>query len=115
MTCAACVSHVSDALMSVEGVEDVSVNLATEKATLSLRESMQPGNGSISLDTLSDALEDAGYGVATRKVTLGIDGMTCAACVSHVEHALTGVQATPPRRSATVNTTKIRLHVVWRL
>ena len=100
MTCAACVSHVSDALMSVEGVEDVSVNLATEKATLSLRESMQPGNGSISLDTLSDALEDAGYGVATRKVTLGIDGMTCAACVSHVEHALTGVHGV---ESASVN------------
>ena len=100
MTCAACVSHVSDALMSVEGVEDVSVNLATEKATLSLRESMQPGNGALSLDTLSDALEDAGYGVATRKVTLGIDGMTCAACVSHVEHALTGVHGV---EAATVN------------
>ena len=92
MTCAACVSHVSDALMSVEGVEDVSVNLATEKATLSFSESAQPGNGSVSLDILSYALEDAGYGVATRKVTLGIDGMTCAACVSHVEGALTGVQ-----------------------
>jgi len=100
MTCAACVSHVSDALMSVEGVEDVSVNLATEKATLSLRESMQPGNGALSLDILSDALEDAGYGVATRKVTLGIDGMTCAACVSHVEHALTGVHGV---ESASVN------------
>ena len=91
MTCAACVSHVSDALRSVDGVEDVAVNLATEKATLSLREPMQPGNGSLSLDILGDALDDAGYGVATRKVTLGIDGMTCAACVSHVEHALTGV------------------------
>ena len=100
MTCAACVSHVSDALMSVEGVEDVAVNLATEKATLSLGESMQPGNGSLSLDVLSHALEDAGYGVATRKVTLGIDGMTCAACVSHVESALTGVQGV---ESASVN------------
>ena len=100
MTCAACVSHVSDALMSVDGVEDVAVNLATEKATLSLTESMQPGNGSLTLDTLSDALEDAGYGVGTRKVTLGIDGMTCAACVSHVEHALTGVQGV---ESASVN------------
>ena len=100
MTCAACVSHVSDALMSVDGVEDVAVNLATEKATLSLTESMQPGNGSLTLDTLNDALEDAGYGVGTRKVTLGIDGMTCAACVSHVEHALTGVQGV---ESASVN------------
>ena len=100
MTCAACVSHVSDALISVDGVEDVAVNLATEKATMSLREPMQSGNGSLSLDVLSDALEDAGYGVATRKVTLGIDGMTCAACVSHVEGALTGVQGV---ESASVN------------
>ena len=100
MTCAACVSHVSDALMSVEGVEYVAVNLATEKATLSFSESTQPGNGSVSLDILSEALEDAGYGVATRKVTLGIGGMTCAACVSHVEGALTGVQGV---ESASVN------------
>ncbi|MCE2457197.1 MAG: copper-translocating P-type ATPase [Dehalococcoidia bacterium] len=100
MTCAACVSHVSDALISVDGVEDVAVNLATEKATMSLREPMQSGNGSLSLDVLSDALEDAGYGVATRKVTLGIDGMTCAACVSHVESALTSVQGV---ESASVN------------
>ena len=101
MTCAACVSHVSDALMSVEGVEDVAVNLATEKATLSLR--VSPCNlatARLSLDVLSDALEDAGYGVATRKVTLGIDGMTCAACVYHVEHALTGVHGV---ESASVN------------
>ena len=100
MTCAACVSHVSDALMSVDGVDDVAVNLATEKATLSLSDPIKPGNGSLSLDILSDALEDAGYGVATRKVTLGIDGMTCAACVSHVEHALTDVQGV---ESASVN------------
>ena len=100
MTCAACVSHVSNALMSVDGVEDVAVNLATEKATLSLSESMQPDNGTLSLGILSDALEDAGYGVSTRKVTLGIDGMTCAACVSHVENALTGVQGV---ESASVN------------
>ena len=37
MTCAACVVHVSDALEEVGGVEQVSVNLATEKAALELR------------------------------------------------------------------------------
>ena len=36
----------------------------------------------------------------TRKVTLGIDGMTCAACVWHVENALNGVQGV---ESASVN------------
>ncbi len=110
MTCAACVSHVSDALMSVDGVDDVAVNLATEKATLSLSDPIKPGNGSVSLDILSDALEDAGYGVATRKVTLGIDGMTCAACVSHVEHALTDVHGV---ESASVNLATERVTVEY--
>ena len=36
MTCASCVSHVAGALQEVEGAEDVNVNLATEKATVSL-------------------------------------------------------------------------------
>ena len=100
MTCAACVSHVSDALLSVDGVEDVAVNLATEKATLSLGESTRQSDGPVDLSILSDALEDAGYGVGTRKATLGIDGMTCAACVSHVESALTSVDGV---ESASVN------------
>ena len=34
MTCAACVYHVSEALRSVDGVAEVSVNLATERATI---------------------------------------------------------------------------------
>ena len=82
MTCAACVSHVSDALEEVGGVEGVSVNLATEKASLDL------GSNDIELSTITRAVEDAGYGIGTRKTTLAIGGMTCAACVMHVENAL---------------------------
>ena len=86
MTCAACVGHVSKALDEVPGVEDVLVNLATENATVTLGESVPP------LKALADAVEDAGYGVKTQKTSLSIGGMTCAACVSHVESALTGVE-----------------------
>ena len=85
MTCAACVGHVSHALEVVPGVEDVRVNLATENATLTLDGDAPP------FKTLADAVEDAGYGVRTQKASLSIGGMTCAACVSHVERALTGV------------------------
>ena len=88
MTCAACVSHVSEALERVDGVESAAVNLATERAALTLRD----GGAQPSLRTLADALDDAGYGVASRKTTLAIGGMTCAACVSHVEKALTEVE-----------------------
>ena len=85
MTCAACVSHVSGALEEVPAVANVSVSLASEKATIALREP------SLRIDELLDAVEDAGYSIATEDVTLAIGGMTCAACVSHIENALTGV------------------------
>ena len=82
MTCASCVSHVTHALREAAGVEDVSVNLATEKATVRV------GAKPPALEELAHAVEDAGYAVATEKVTLGIGSMTCASCVAHVERAL---------------------------
>ena len=82
MTCAACVVHVENALEEVGGVGRVSVNLATEKASLDL-----DSNG-VELADLTRAVEEAGYGIGTRKTTLAIGGMTCAACVVHVENAL---------------------------
>ena len=85
MTCASCVSHVSNALRSVPGVEDAHVNLATEKATVELDPQL------VRLDQLDHALEDAGYGLSAEKATLAIGGMTCASCVSHVESALGAV------------------------
>ena len=95
MTCASCSSHVTRALESVPGVEEATVNLATEKATLELS---SPDGGKLS--ALVNAIEDAGYGVRTEPVTLNIGGMTCASCVGHVEAALRGVQGVV---SASVN------------
>ena len=84
MTCAACVSHVQHALADVPSVSDAVVNLATERATLTW-------DSPAALDDAIFAIEDAGYGVETQKATLAVVGMTCAACVSHVEGALGGV------------------------
>ena len=85
MTCAACVSHVSNALERVPSVASVSVSLASEKATVDFHDSLAPS------DDLFSALEDAGYGVATEQLSVAVGGMTCAACVSHIEDALEGV------------------------
>ena len=85
MTCASCVSHVTNALEGVPGVSEASVNLATERATVSLL------GDSVGLTELSAAVEDAGYSLATDLVTLAVGGMTCASCVGHVEKALSGV------------------------
>ena len=87
MTCAACVGHVENALSAVPGVSKASVNLATERA------SVDYGAADINLKQLREAVEKYGYRVPTVKTTLGVDGMTCAACVGHVENSLNQLPA----------------------
>ena len=94
MTCAACVSTVEKALQGVPGVTHASVNLATEEASMQV----SPGDGWAA--SLAKSLEEAGYGLGTEDVSLNIEGMTCAACVGHVESAL---KAVPGVAEASVN------------
>ena len=82
MTCVACVTHVERALNETPGVVSATVNLATEKAAVLLDSEATP------LEALRHSLEDAGYSIGTADATLNVGGMTCAACVIHVEHAL---------------------------
>ena len=62
MTCAACVHHVGEAIRTVPGVADVSINLATARATVSLNDLAvaEPP-----LDELARAVADAGYRLDT--------------------------------------------------
>ena len=95
MTCASCVRRVEKALARVPGVEEASVNLATEKATVVF----DPGQANRS--QLEMAIAKAGYGVreapappapsvpsAAGHLVLPIEGMTCASCVRRVERSL---------------------------
>jgi len=94
MTCASCVGHVERALRKVAGVTEASVNLATERASVTFdTKQSSPGD-------LVAAVRDAGYDVPTESVTLSIGGMTCASCVNHVERALNKVSGVV---SASVN------------
>jgi len=81
MTCASCVGRVEKALRAIPAVHDVSVNLATERATIQA----EPG---VHADQLIAAVNKAGYDVKQQEITLDIAGMTCASCVSRVEKAL---------------------------
>ncbi|OTG67619.1 heavy metal translocating P-type ATPase [Acinetobacter silvestris] len=82
MTCASCVGRVEKALNKIDSVESVSVNLATEKATI---HSNQP----INYAEVFKAIERSGYSVAQKpSIELIIEGMTCASCVGRVEKAL---------------------------
>ena len=85
MTCAACVGHVENALKGVPGVVEASVNLGTEKA------SVEFDPAEVRFQVLGDAVSGAGYKLGTRSASLIIGGMTCSACVSHIENALRDV------------------------
>ena len=82
MTCAMCVKNVERSLKRVEGVADVSVNLATEQATV------QYDSGAATVSDLVDRLVRSGYGVAAATIDLPITGMTCAMCEKNVARAL---------------------------
>ncbi len=84
MTCAACVGRVEKVLNAVPGVRQATVNLATERATVSF-----DASETTSL-VLARAVQRAGYDVRTEEVTFAVGGMTCAACVGRVERALQG-------------------------
>ncbi len=81
MTCASCVGRVERALQKLPGVTEATVNLATESASIQ-------AEANVGLAALQAAVEKAGYAVGESSVSLAIDGMTCASCVSRVEKAL---------------------------
>jgi Cu+-exporting ATPase len=66
MTCANCVATVERALQKTEGVTEVSVNYATERATVRVEAS------AAGIDELAAAVERVGYGVV-RADELGLD------------------------------------------
>ncbi|MBL5977455.1 cadmium-translocating P-type ATPase [Comamonas sp. NyZ500] len=97
MTCASCVGRVERALKKVPGVQEAVVNLATEKASLTVAD---PAQAAAILPQAVAAIEKAGYAVPAQSVDLQVGGMTCASCVGRVERALKKV---PGVQNAVVN------------
>lgn len=95
MHCASCVSAVEKSLKNRNGVQEASVNLATESAAVSFDEQQ------ITEKDLKEAVEAAGYSVVEEQLqsrTLKIEGMHCASCVNSVQQVLEqldGVQKAP--------------------
>ncbi|MCY3797093.1 MAG: heavy metal translocating P-type ATPase [Chloroflexi bacterium] len=82
MTCAMCQKNVERSLKRADGVNAVSVNLATEKANV------RYDGEKLAASDLVAQVERAGYGVAAAAIDLPITGMTCAMCQKNVERAL---------------------------
>jgi Cu+-exporting ATPase len=82
MSCASCSGRVEKALSRSDGVSEASVNLATERASVSYDPEVTTP------ESLVEAVRDAGYGAEVRQTSLGVTGMSCASCVGRVEKAL---------------------------
>ncbi len=111
MTCASCVAVIEKVVGGLDGVDQVNVNLATEKMTAEFDPAVTTE------DAIALAVKAAGYqatplgapastsghvrGTASAsKVNLGIIGMTCSSCQTVIEKTL---QRVPGVSSASVN------------
>ena len=106
MTCASCSGRVERALAAVPGVQEATVNLATEQASVVLVNGVS--GTAATLPGLMQAVEKAGYSVPTGSVELAVSDMTCATCSGRVEKALLKV---PGVLEANVNLATERAHV----
>ncbi|MCD7109327.1 heavy metal translocating P-type ATPase [Rhizobium sp. DKSPLA3] len=93
MRCASCVARVEKAIAAVPGVVGASVNLATERATVTHDAALEPKR-------IVAAIETAGYTPRLATHAFPIEGMSCASCVARVEKALAAV---PGVQEASVN------------
>lgn len=91
MTCASCAHRIEKVLLSVAGVTQAHVNLATETAVIS---------GDAAFAAINAAVNAAGYQLNTDSRQFAVKGMTCASCAGRVEKSLLKV---PGVLSATVN------------
>jgi Cu+-exporting ATPase len=94
MSCANCSKTVGDALESLDGVEEASVNFATDEGTVTY----DPERASLA--EIYDAVESAGYDPVDETVTIAISDMSCANCAEANTKAL---ESTPGVVSADVN------------
>jgi Cu+-exporting ATPase len=85
MSCASCVVKVEKGLSKLRGVLDAKVNFATEKATVIFDPDQVQEKDFI------QTIKELGYEAGVEKVTLPIQGMSCASCVEKVQTALRNV------------------------
>jgi len=82
MTCANCAANIERSLKKLSGIQEASVNFASEKANVRF----DPGQ--IDVKAVVESVERAGYGVVTQHMDLPVTGMTCANCAANIERAL---------------------------
>ncbi len=101
MSCASCVARIEKSLRGIPGVLNADVNLGMESAHLIAERT-------VDFNQVQQAIEKAGYHIATQDIDLDIEGMRCASCVGRVEKALRKVDGV---LDANVNLATERAHV----
>ncbi|MEX0338331.1 MAG: cation transporter, partial [Arenibacterium sp.] len=81
MHCGSCVARVRDVLAGLPDIEDVSVNLASESATLRTQKAPNA-------KALNAALAERGFALRHDSYSLAIENMTCGSCAAHVARVL---------------------------
>jgi Cu+-exporting ATPase len=96
MDCASCVNTIESTLKATDGVKNVAINFATEKATI------EYDTQKLDEEKLAAVIESTGYHVATneKKISVKISGMHCASCAQKIEKALINIKGVS---SAVVN------------
>ena len=105
MTCAACVSTVTNAIAGVDGVSDVVVNLASETAAVTFA----PAERRIA--AMRDAVRSVGYGMAEESAVLTVPGLADADSAKALEARLANVDGVL-RTVANLATEQITLAIV---
>ncbi|HHJ07328.1 MAG TPA: copper-translocating P-type ATPase, partial [Anaerolineae bacterium] len=95
MTCANCSATIERNLKKMDGVANVTVNYATDKATVIFDPSL------LKQDDIVAKIKHVGYDVPVAKIELPITGMTCANCAATVERTLN--KKVPGVQQAAVN------------
>ncbi|GAB3416200.1 heavy metal translocating P-type ATPase [Haloparvum alkalitolerans] len=85
MSCATCSKTVSEAVESLDGVEEASVNFATDEGTVAYDPAV------VGLDAIYEAIRDAGYDPTAESASVAITGMSCTNCADAVESAVSDV------------------------
>jgi len=92
MTCASCVNRVEKSVLKIDGIKDVSVNLATSESHVTLQ------NDQVTDSQIIEAIEKSGYEAESirendeKQLLFSVSGMTCASCVNRVEKKIAKVE-----------------------
>ncbi|MDO4588510.1 MAG: heavy metal translocating P-type ATPase [Fusobacterium sp.] len=108
VSCQVCVSKIERKLKKLEGTEEATVNLSTEKLTIEYDENI------LKEDTIISTVKKLGYEIEEiedlKEVELDIDGISCQMCVSKIERKISKLDGV---KSIVVNLANSRGKIVY--